>query len=274
MTTTARMHRANRGSHFQAYSLHGSDPAVLDPFLGVDHAWMSAPTFPPHPHAGFSAVTYLFLDSETGIANRDSQGNSTLIQPGGLHWTAAGRGVVHEESPAVSGSTAHLLQIFVNLPRERQDAAPFALRLAPQDVPVVQRAGARVRVPFGSFGGMHSPLAPPTEITLLDISLEADAELELPLAAGQRAFVMPINGGAQVNGERFGLDDLRVQILAAATGATTHKLVAEAGGAKVAVFIGEPLRQPVLSNGPMAFASQESLTAATAAYHRGDFGRF
>ena len=94
------------------------------------------------------------------------------------------------------------------------------------------------------------------------------------MAAGQRAFVMPINGSARVNGERFGLDDLRVPILAAATGATTHKFVAEAGGAKVAVFIGEALHQPVLSNGPMAFASQESLTAATAAYHRGDFGRF
>jgi hypothetical protein len=53
----------------------------------------------------------------------------------------------------------------------------------------------------------------------------------------------------------------------------THKLVAKPGGAKVAVFIGEPLRQPVLSNGPMTFASQESLTAATAAYHRGDLGR-
>jgi redox-sensitive bicupin YhaK (pirin superfamily) len=273
MTPTARMRRANRGSQFRAYSLHGSEPAQFDPFLGVDHAWMSAPTFPPHPHAGFSAVTYLFLDSETGIANRDSQGNRTLIQPGGLHWTAAGRGVVHEENPAVFGSTAHLLQIFVNLPRERQDAAPFALSLAPQDVPVVQRPGARVRVPFGSFGGVHSSLAPPTEVTLLDISLEAGAELELPLAAGQRAFVMPIFGSAQVNGERFGLDDLSVPILPAATEATTHQLVAKAGGAKVAVFIGEPLHQPVLSNGPMAFASQESLTAATAAYHRGDMGR-
>ena len=124
-TTIARMQRANRGSQFRAYRLHGSDPSQLDPFMGIDHAWMSAPTFPPHPHAGFSAVTYLFLDSETGIANRDSQGNSTLIEPGGLHWTAAGRGVVHEENPAVLGRTAHLLQIFVNLPRERQGVVPF-----------------------------------------------------------------------------------------------------------------------------------------------------
>lgn len=272
-TTIARLNRGNRGNHFRAYGLHGSDAAQIDPFLGVDHAWMSAPTFPPHPHAGFSAVTYLFLDSETGIANRDSKGNRTLIEPGGLHWTAAGRGVVHEENPAVPGNTVHLLQIFVNLPQDRQSDAPFALSLAPQDVPVVQRPGVRIRVPVGSFGDAHSPLAPPTEVSLLDITLEAGAELELPVAAGQRAFFMPILGSAELDGQSFGLDDLSAPVLPVATEATTHKLVARPGAAKVAVFIGRPLHQPVLSNGPMAFASQESLTAAAAAYHRGDMGR-
>lgn len=273
MTTIARMQRANRGSQFRAYRLHGSDPSQLDPFMGIDHAWMSAPTFPPHPHAGFSAVTYLFLDSETGIANRDSNGNRTLIEPGGLHWTAAGRGVVHEENPAVLGSTAHLLQIFVNLPRDRQNAAPFALTLAAHDVPAVQRPGVRVRVPVGSFEGVHSPLKPPTEVTLLDISLEAGAEVKLPVPAGQRAFFMPIYGHVELNGEGFGLDDLGAPILPPAAEVATYTLVGKAGGAQVAVFIGEPLHQAVFSNGPMAFASQEHLVAAAAAYQRGEMGR-
>jgi redox-sensitive bicupin YhaK (pirin superfamily) len=126
---------------------------------------------------------------------------------------------------------------------------------------------------LGSFGGVRSPLAPPTEVTLLDITLEAGAELVLQVPAGQRAFFMPIFGSAELDGESFGLDDLGAPILPPGTEATTHKLASKAGGAKVAVFIGEPLRQPVLSNGPMAFASQESLTAATAAYHRGEMGR-
>jgi redox-sensitive bicupin YhaK (pirin superfamily) len=268
----ARMQRANRGSHFRAYSLHDSDPAILDPFLGIDHAWMAAPTFPPHPHAGFSAVTYLFLDSETGITNRDSKGNHTLIEPGGLHWTAAGSGVVHEENPALEGRTVHLLQIFVNLPVARQEATAFALSLAPQGVPVVQRTGVRVRVPFGSFDGVHSPLVLPTEVSLLDISMDAGAELALPLAAGQQAFAMPIFGSAELDGHRFGVDDLGVPILPAAEHASTHRLAAKAGSAKVAVFVGTPLQQPVFSNGPMAFASPKTLIAATAAYQRGEFG--
>lgn len=272
MITIARLQRANRGSHFRAYRLHGAEPSLLDPFMGIDHAWMSEPTFPPHPHAGFSAVTYLFLDSETGIANRDSTGNNTLIEPGGLHWTAAGRGVVHEENPAELGRTTHLLQIFVNLPEDKQNAAPFALTLAPQDVPVVQYPGVRVRIPLGSFDGRHSPLTPPTEVTLLDVTLEAGAELALAIPAGQRAFFMPINGSADLNGESFGLDDLGAPILPPATEAATHKLVAKAGGAKVAVFMGHPLNQPVISNGPMAFANPKNLIAATTAYQRGEMG--
>ncbi|RZL87323.1 MAG: hypothetical protein EOP82_26845, partial [Variovorax sp.] len=56
------------------------------------------------------------------------------------------------------------------------------------------------------------------------------------------------------------------------TDATTHRLVGKAGGAKVAVFMGKPLHQPVLSNGPMAFANRDNLVAAAAAYHRGDMG--
>lgn len=271
-TTHVRMQHANRGGHFRAYRLHGPDPQQLDPFMGVDHAWMSAPTFPPHPHAGFSVVTYLFLDSETGITNRDSQGNSTLIEPGGLHWTAAGRGVVHEENPAVLGNTTHLLQVFINLPRDRQNAAPFALTLAPSDVPVVQSPGVRVRIPLGTFDGARSPLTPPTEVTLLDITLEVNAELTLPVAAGERAIFMPIFGSAELDGESFGLDDLGAPILPVATGATTHTLIAKAGGTKIAVFIGEPLHQPVISNGPMAFASRESLMAAATAYQRGELG--
>lgn len=272
-TTVARMQRANRGNHFRAYRLHGADPAQLDPFMGIDHAWMSEPTFPPHPHAGFSAVTYLFLDSETGIANRDSQGNRTLIEPGGLHWTAAGRGVVHEENPAVPGSTTHLLQIFVNLPRDRQNAAPFALTLRAQEVPVVQLPGALVRVPLGSFGEVRSPLSPPTDVTLLDVTLEPWAALDVPVPAGQRAFFMPVFGSAEIDGEGFGLDDLGAPILPTVADASTHRLMAKASGAKVAVFIGEPLHQPILSNGPMAFASQQDLIAASAAYQRGELGR-
>ena len=272
MTTIVHLQRANQGSHFRAFSLRDVDPALVDPFLGVDHAWISAPTFPPHPHAGFSAVSYLFLDSETGISNRDSLGNQNLIQPGGLHWTAAGRGVVHEEVPAEVGKTTHMLQIFVNLERERQNAAPFALSLEPQDVPVVQLPGAKVRVPLGRFGEVHSPLLPPTEVGLLDISLAACAELIVPVKAGHTAFVMPIFGTLMVDGQRFEIDELRIPIFPAQTEPRILTFQANQDNTKAVLFAGPPLHQPVHWQGPMALASTEALATAVAAYQRGEFG--
>ena len=272
-TAIARLEIMNHGSHFRAFSLRGAEAvSPIDPILGVDHAWLSASTFPPHPHAGFSAVSYLFLDSQTGIDNRDSLGNQNLISPGGMHWTAAGRGVVHEEVPAEHGKTVHMLQIFINLAREKQSAEPFALSLAPEHVPVVQSPGIRVRVPLGSYGNARSPLTPPTEVTLLDISIDEGAELHVPVSAGHNAFVMPIHGALTVDGQGFDSTERDLPVFAAQGVARSVTLQAQQGGAKVVVFSGPPLRQPVHWHGPMALASGQALAAALTAYKRGEFG--
>ncbi|ATE60622.1 MULTISPECIES: pirin family protein [Betaproteobacteria] len=263
----------NIGSGFRAYSLRGGEMAApIDPFLGVDHAWMSAATFPTHPHAGFSAVSYLFLDSESGVNNRDSLGTRNLIQPGGLHWTAAGRGVVHSEVPAESGKTVHMLQIFVNLAVERQGAEAFALSLEPQDVPVVHLPGIKVRVPLGAFGEARSPLRPPTEVCLLDISLDEGASLSVPIPDGHSVFIMPIFGTLVIDGQSFAANEPRLPVFPAQATLREIALQAKDGNAKVVVFSGTPLRQPVHWQGPMALASAETLADRIAAYQRGEFG--
>lgn len=271
--TIHRMRPMNLSSDFRAYSLRGdASGEPIDPFLGIDHAWISAPTFAPHPHAGFSALSYLFLDSETGIANFDSRGTQNLIRPGGLHWTAAGRGIVHEEFPAETGKTVHMLQIFVNLSRERQDAAPFTLSLAPEDVPTVQLPGVAIRLPLGRFGERRSPLTPPTAVTLLDLLIDDGATLSVPVAAGQAAFVMPISGTLSVNGRHFERDGFTLPTFAADSAPHVISLAAFGGAVKAVLFAGAPLRQPVHWRGSLALASAEALASATAAYQHGEFG--
>ncbi len=273
MSQIATLQRMNIGSGFRAFALRGGEMAApIDPFLGVDHAWMSESTFQPHPHAGFSAVSYLFLDSEAGINNRDSLGNQNRIQPGGLHWTAAGRGVVHDEVPAISGQTVHMLQIFVNLAEDKQSTEPFALSLEPQDVPVVHLPGAKIRVPLGGFGDTYSPLSPPTEVTLLDISLDEGAELVMPISSDYASFVMPIFGTLEIDGQSFDANELKVPVFPGQPPSRELRLRATQGNAKVVVFSGRPLRQPVFWKGPMALASSEALAERIAAYQRGEFG--
>lgn len=273
MYQIVNMERMNIGSHFRATALRGRDMAEpIDPFLGVDHAWISGETFAPHPHAGFSAVSYLFLDSETSISNRDSRGMQNRIQPGGLHWTAGGRGIVHEEVPTEHGKTVHMLQIFVNLAVEKQSAAPFSLTLESQDVPTVQVPGAKIRVPLGCYGEVRSPLQPPTDISLLDISLDDGAELPVPILPGHSAFIMPIFGSLEIDGALFESNTPRLPVFSAQPDMHTIRLRAKNGNAKVVVFSGLPLRQQVHWRGSIALASPEALAASVMAYQRGDFG--
>jgi len=98
------------------------------------------------------------------------------------------------------------------------------------------------------------------------------AELSVPVAAGQSAFVLPIFGTLTVDGQTVDSDGAPVPVMTARTEPQVIRLQAPEGPAKAALFAGEPLRQPVYWQGPMALASPEALTTAIAAFHRGDFG--
>ena len=88
------------GSGFKAESFRAGDIGeAMDPLVTVDHYVMTETTFGAHPHAGMSAVSLLFEDSEGLFHNRDSLGNDFDLQPGDLYWLSAGSGAVHDESP-------------------------------------------------------------------------------------------------------------------------------------------------------------------------------
>lgn len=235
-----KLHPANYSGHFRAFSLR-SENGLLSPFIGVDHYWMNEPTFPPHHHAYMSAVSYLPLDSETGIKNRDSIGTNNLIQPGGLHWTTAGQGIMHEEIPAERGKTVHGLQIFVALAPSQRNIAPFPLTIEPNEVPVIEQSGAKIRIPVGRYGDKSSQLTPPTDVTLLDITLETNAEITIPLSAGHTMFAIPIFGTIEAAEQRFDSEDLRVPVFPAQ--ATPRDIIFKApiGSVKFALFSGLPL---------------------------------
>ena len=72
---------------FKAQSFRARDIGeTMDPLVMVDHFVATEPTFGVHPHAGMSAVSLLFEDSEGLFHNRDSLGNDFDLKPGDLYW--------------------------------------------------------------------------------------------------------------------------------------------------------------------------------------------
>jgi redox-sensitive bicupin YhaK (pirin superfamily) len=256
-----------RGGDSGAWMLHLQDAHALDPVVIVDHFRMSQPTFAPHPHAGFSAVTYLFEDSEDGFINRDSLGHTLPIEPGALHWTQAGSGVMHEEIPHTPGRVSHGLQIFVNSSATHKQSAPAIFHRRADEIVVLEPApGVRVRVVLGDFGGVTARVGAHTPITLLDITLAPHARLAVPLPAGERAFAV-ISRGALA--ERAANEPHALRFADEGDAVALH---AGAQGAHLALLSGRPLAEPMFPKGPFIGSSAAEVTDMIRRFQSGAMG--
>jgi redox-sensitive bicupin YhaK (pirin superfamily) len=256
------------GPGFVTRSLRGFPDRPLDPFLSVDHFWMSQPTFPPHPHAGFSAVTWMFEDSPGAFVNRDSLGDRSRIGPGALHWTQAARGMMHEEVPERPGVGCHGLQIFVNLRSDHKDAPPAAFHA--DVLPLATGPGWRARVLAGRVGDVVSPLGSLlTPVSLLDVVVDPGASFVLPVAPEDAMFALAIDGQG-----RAGATGTPLPAHAAVAFADDGDAVTIRADTTLHVVIGggRPLREAVVAGGPFVMNRREDLDAAAERYRRGAMG--
>jgi redox-sensitive bicupin YhaK (pirin superfamily) len=228
------------------------------------------PTFAPHPHAGFSAVSYVFEDSQVGLHSGDSLGHDLVTRPGRLVWTQAGSGVIHEELPAEIGNELHGLQIFVNLSAPHKLAAPQVLWLAPSEVPEWHSdAGDRVRVVVGSFDGVASPLVPVEPFTVLDVELRRDIAFTLPTAHNALVYVRTGDVLVRADGRAQEVAGTHTLALHGSGGGVTVEAVHPA---HLVVLSGAEIREPILVDGPFIMNERWQIEEAVARYRTGRMG--
>lgn len=265
--------RQSRAPGFEVAFLHPEAVGnSFDPFLQIDAFALAEPVFKPHPHTGFSAVTYILPESPIGFINRDSLGNRQRIAPGSLHWTAAGSGLLHEEVPEQLGVAAIGLQMFIDLPLAEKEAPPRWLHLDAGDVPRVHAGEADIRVVVGASNGTSSPLQSPTPgVRLIDVTVSPGGHFLQDLAAGENANIYVLSGSATLGGNPTSLEAFDL----ATTTVRETLLTMRAGpnGARFILFGGMPLNQPIVSQGPFVTSTQEQMRRAIASYTSGVMGR-
>ena len=258
------------GEGFAAQSYQHADfGGLMDPLIMVDHFVMTQPTFGTHAHAGLSAVTVMFEDSEGAFHNRDSVGNDLDLAPGDLYWFKAARGAIHNEVPR-PGARTHALQVFVNLPSDHRQDAPSAFHLKAQHIPKLTGDRSTARLILGESQGIEGQAAPDLALTLLDIFLQSDGGFIHHGAQEQHAWILPIKGTTSV-AWNAGAIDLQPGKAIAFAGATDISFSSERG-AHVVLFRGDPLRQAFMQRGPYAMGSAAELDAVEAAYRDGRLG--
>ncbi len=273
LTEPTPAHPLRIGDGFEALSFkHAQFHGLMDPLVMVDHFTMTAPTFGAHPHAGMSAVSMLFEDSEGRFRNRDSLGNDVDLLPGDLYWLKAGRGAVHDEAPS-SGARTHALQIFVNLPARMKHDAPGALHVRGATMPVIEGDGRRVRVVLGETQGVVGASSPALPLTILDVQLEAGRDYHHDLAAGQGAWLHAVRGDADVCIDGHTTHLAEGEAVALRSGDATSALeISSRAGCQVVLLHGRPIDERFVQQGPFVMSTCDELSAVTADYAAGRLG--
>ncbi|AMO95472.1 pirin family protein [Collimonas fungivorans] len=267
-------HEMRIGQGFNAIHFAENDfQGMIDPVVMLDHFHMTVPTFEPHPHAGISAVTYVFEDSASPHHNYDSLGNQGPIHGGDLHWFVAGRGAVHTEQPEGENPHVHALQIFVNLPAIQKMIAPHAVHVDAADMPVFQAPGVRVRVVAGESQGLHSPAQLPQPFTLLDGFLEAGGTFEHTVPVGWNAMIYAVQGTLGVSMDAFACTQQLTAGQALGTSEANTVRLAAADPAHFVILSGPALAEPMVKHGPLVMNTLEQMNERLRAYRRGEFGR-
>ncbi|MCP4980823.1 MAG: pirin family protein [Gammaproteobacteria bacterium] len=247
----------------------------LDPFLLLDAFRSDNPDdyiagFPPHPHRGFEALTYLLNGK---MRHQDNAGNEGVIEAGGIQWMTAGKGIVHSEMPEQQNGLLEGFQLWINLPGMYKMTTPAYQEHDATQIPTELRPGTEIRVISGETSqGTVGPVSQPlTDPLYLDVSLQAGVEFNENFAADHNAFVYVINGTVMledVDGVKLNLECDQLAVLGRGdsltlrTGDQTSRMLLVAG---------KPLNEPVARGGPFVMNTDEEVRQAFSDYQRGNF---
>lgn len=241
----------------------------LDPFLLVDELRSDDSKdyiggFPPHPHRGFETLTYM---KDGLVRHRDHMGNEGVIGPGDLQWMTAGRGVIHSEMPEQQDGLFHGFQLWLNLPAGEK-MKPAAYRdIRSKDTPklttsdgvqVISIAG-NVEIEGQALNGPIQGLS--THPVYLDLDMPADSSIEITVPDDIRLLFYVYDG--EVNGLASpSLGVLEDQGALAGFRAGDSR-------ARLLVFGGRPLQEPIVQHGPFVMNTHEEINQAIQDYQRG-----
>ncbi|MBB1314112.1 MULTISPECIES: pirin family protein [Aliivibrio] len=247
---------------------------ILDPFLLLDcfesdDASDYIGGFPTHPHRGFETVTYLLNGK---MRHKDNAGHEGVVEPGGVQWMSAGKGVLHSEMPEQEEGLLKGFQLWVNLPKASKMMAPAYQEYPPESTPVELREnGTEVRVISGTTNEGTTGPVKNTHITptYMDVKLPEGMTFEQALPIGHNAFIYVIEGAVtmandstqKITKKSLGVFDEGEQVSVMASDSETRFLL----------IAGRPLNEPIARGGPFVMNTREEVLQAFDDYSQGRF---
>lgn len=246
------------------------DLRVLDPFLMLDKFHSDNPGdylagFPPHPHRGFETVTYMV---EGRMRHQDNKGHEGVIEPGGVQWMTAARGIVHSEMPEQEDGLMSGFQLWVNLPKAEKMKDPGYQEYDEAQVPTDTRDGVVAKIVTGQTStGVKGPV---TDVTVdplyAELRMEPGAVFEEPIPDAKTAFLAVHTGDVEAGGMK-----LKEAQLGVFGRGDAIRIKAGPSGARLMLAAGKPIGEPIVWGGPFVMTTEGEVRQAMLDYQQGRF---
>ena len=240
---------------------------MLDPFLLLDEFGSDNPDdyiagFPPHPHRGFETITYMLNGK---WRHKDSAGNEGLLGDGSIQWMTAGRGIVHSEMPIQTDGLVRGFQLWLNLPKKKKLTEPAYQDIHAEQIPILKEVFGTVKVISGEYNGTIGPGKSHTPVLIMDIRLNPESEISIPVMDGWNAFGFIYEGDVK-SGEFLSKGQLAVYNTEGNVHFKTNDT--QAG---IYLVAGKPLNEPVARGGPFVMNTRGEILKAFEDYQNGNF---
>ena len=255
---------------------------ALDPFLLLHHANVKVPTHipttqagvGPHPHRGFSPVTFIF---KGGVHHRDSRGNDSIIYQGGTQWMNAGMGIIHSERPPQNihelGGVQEIIQLWVNTPAKHKMDQPQYLPASKEEIPFIELPNqlGRINIIAGELNQVKGIIPTLSPVNSFTAQLKQGASFYLPIPLSHNAFIYVLSGSLQVE-TATSTDEILEHYVAIFDSNGEGTCFTALSDAEIFIGTGQPLNEPIASHGPFVMNNQTQILEAFKDYQQGKMG--
>lgn len=252
---------------------------LVDPFLLLHHAVFSytedAPAIQqglaPHPHRGFSPVTFVV---EGEVHHRDSRGNNQIAKKGEVQWMHAGAGIIHSERPspdlAKRNGKQEIVQLWINSPADKKMLEPKYQFIAERNIPVFTSEDKLVsnKLIAGNYEELKSKTETQSEVLIIWSTVKPGGSQTFNLPGLYNVMLYVISGGIVLT--TYGI--VGKECLVVFENKSEIIEISSQADAQVLILAGKPIGEKVVQQGPFVMNNTTEILEAMRDYQMGKMG--
>lgn len=225
-----------------------------------------------HPHRGFETVTIAY---DGKVEHHDNKGNHGIIGPGDVQWMTAASGIMHKEYHesefSKNGGVLHMIQLWVNLPKDKKMIEPKYQTLLKENMGTfyLDDNYGEVSIIAGEFQGVKGPASTFTNINIYNINLKNYGKTILRERGEFNTGILVLKGQIKINEEKL-CKDTDFVLFHNIEGEISVEAMSEE--ALFIVLSGEPIKEPIVSYGPFVMNTIEEIHEAYEDFRKNKFG--